>query len=284
MLNTQTLNRFSTGRSMRKLEEIRILLQDHLFSVNRRRFTKILVKEWFMGLAPLSKKNKAFALDLPSDPPADTWTSHEFRAIDASYFKRGTAKLVEDRVLHDGHVHANYDYTVQQLNGASTYTNEAIHRSVFTRTGERIELFSSERRLAGVPICAPSRQKLSASKTLSGVTANLYGTTVSADGNYYHWFVDTLARLFLIERFHSLDKIDHILVPPLKYDFHLDSLAVFGFDQSRIFELHPLECVQCESLLATSPPRGKGSSIVPCLLYTSPSPRDKRQSRMPSSA
>ena len=25
-------------------------------------------------------------------------------------------------------------------------------------------------------------------------------------------------------------------------------------------------------------------TIVPCLLYTSPSPRDKRQSRMPSSA
>ena len=26
------------------------------------------------------------------------------------------------------------------------------------------------------------------------------------------------------------------------------------------------------------------SQIIPCLLYTSPSPRDKRQSRMPSSA
>ena len=27
-----------------------------------------------------------------------------------------------------------------------------------------------------------------------------------------------------------------------------------------------------------------GVEVVPCLLYTSPSPRDKRQSRMPSSA
>ena len=27
-----------------------------------------------------------------------------------------------------------------------------------------------------------------------------------------------------------------------------------------------------------------GDKVVPCLLYTSPSPRDKRQSRMPSSA
>ena len=30
--------------------------------------------------------------------------------------------------------------------------------------------------------------------------------------------------------------------------------------------------------------RDKGVFIIPCLLYTSPSPRDKRQSRMPSSA
>ena len=29
---------------------------------------------------------------------------------------------------------------------------------------------------------------------------------------------------------------------------------------------------------------GKDAPYVPCLLYTSPSPRDKRQSRMPSSA
>ena len=29
---------------------------------------------------------------------------------------------------------------------------------------------------------------------------------------------------------------------------------------------------------------GKGASSSACLLYTSPSPRDKRQSRMPSSA
>ena len=29
---------------------------------------------------------------------------------------------------------------------------------------------------------------------------------------------------------------------------------------------------------------GLGTATVPCLLYTSPSPRDKRQSRMPSSA
>ena len=33
-----------------------------------------------------------------------------------------------------------------------------------------------------------------------------------------------------------------------------------------------------------SPPESPKGNSLPCLLYTSPSPRDKRQSRMPSSA
>jgi len=247
---------------MKKLEELRLLLQ-HVFSANRRNKAKILVKERLMGLPLLSKKSKGFGLDLPPDPPADTWRSEESRAIDAGYFKRGTAALIEDRILDNEYVHTEIDYTVQQLNGGSTYTNESTHRSVFTRTGERVELLSSAKKFAGGRTRAPSRRRLSVSKTLSGVTANLYGTSASAEGNYFHWFVDTLPRLFLIERFHSLDNIDQILVPPLKYDFHWDSLAAFGFDRSRIVELQALECVQFDSLLATSAPRGKGSAICP---------------------
>ena len=36
-------------------------------------------------------------------------------------------------------------------------------------------------------------------------------------------------------------------------------------------------------IFATSPHQ-RAAAVVGCLLYTSPSPRDKRQSRMPSSA
>ena len=247
---------------MRKLKETRLLLR-HVFSTNRRNKAKILVKEWLMGLPLPFKKSNKFGLDLPPDPAADTWSSQESRAIEAGYFKRGTAALIEDRLLDDGHVHTEHEYTVQQLNGGSTYTNESTHRSVFTRTGERVELLSSAKRLSAGRTSAPSRRRLSVAKTLSGVTANLYGTSASAEGNYFHWFIDTMPRLFLVERFHDLDKIDQILVPPLKYDFHWDSLAAFGFDRSRIVELQPLECVQFDSLLATSSPRGKGSAICP---------------------
>ena len=55
----------------------------------------------------------------------------------------------------------------------------------------------------------------------------------------------------------------------------------------------PLNAAQTSGLveLLKAPPKGEEeflmellSNRVPCLLYTSPSPRDKRQSRMPSSA
>ena len=36
--------------------------------------------------------------------------------------------------------------------------------------------------------------------------------------------------------------------------------------------------------VTTTQPRWSGQPLPDCLLYTSPSPRDKRQSRMPSSA
>jgi len=243
---------------MRTLKEIRLLLR-HVFSSKRRSNAKTLVKEWLMGLPLLPKKNNGFEQDFPSDPAPDTWCIQESRAIDASYFKQGTAAVIEDRVLDDRNVHTEREYTVCQLNGGITYTNEATHRSIFAQTGERVELLSSAKRLAIEHI--PSRRRLSVSKIVSGVTANLYGTIPSAEGNYFHWFVDCLPRLFLIERFHILDKIDQVLVPPLKYDFHWDSLAALGIDRSRIVELAPLECVQFESLLASSAPRGKGSAI-----------------------
>lgn len=139
------------------------------------------------------------------------------------------------------------------------YTNGATHCSVFARTGERIGRLSYD--IGDVRV--PPRQQLAVSKVVSGVTANLYGNVAAAEGNYFHWFVDALSRLFLIERFHSLDTIDHVLVPPLKYDFQWDSLAALGFERSQIIELQPLQCLQFDCLLASSAPRGKGSSISP---------------------
>jgi len=245
---------------MTRFKELNGLLQ-HLFSANRRKKTAVLMKEWLMCLVSFAERNNQLAANYPPDPVPDTWCHNESRKIDLNFFERGTVVIVEDRVLEDGQIRAEHEYFVQKLHGASAYTNESTHRTVFDRNDQPVERLSSLRRWAIAR--APSRRRLPISKTVGGVTANLYGNIASAEGNYSHWFVDALARLFMIERFHSLESIDYVLVPPLKYDFQWESLAVLGFDRPRVIELQPLQCIQFECLLASSPPRGKGSIICP---------------------
>lgn len=243
---------------MNALVEIGTLAK-RLFSANRRKKMMILAKEWKHRSVFFSRSHLVGIENLPVDPDADTWSSHESRSIDVSYFQMDTSAKIEDHVGEDGLIHAKQDYVVRKIYGATSYTNESTHRSIFNRAGELVEPLSYQR--SGTR--APQSLRLPVTRSIKGTTANLYGNVASAEGNYLHWFVDSMSRLFLIKRFHNLDDIDYVLVPPLKYDFHWDSLAALGFDRSRIIELDPLECLQFECLLASSPPRGKGSAICP---------------------
>ena len=243
---------------MENYMEIRILVK-RLFSMNRLKKMGILAKERVLGLSFFVAPNFNYRKDAPSDPLPVTWSDENSRAIAANYFKMDDVEKVEDYVGEDGLIHATYEYVIQELFESSSYTNESTHRSIFDREGNWIEPLSYQR--AGAK--APKKARIPITHSLKGTTVNLYGNVASAEGNYLHWFVDSLARLFLVEQFHSLDEIDHILVPPLKYDFHWDSLAYLGFDKSKVVELKPLEHVRCERMLATSSPRGKGSAICP---------------------
>ena len=66
--------------------------------------------------------------------------------------------------------------------------------------------------------------------------------------------------------------LTHILSGP----FATMTLADLG---AEVVKVEPPEGERTRSLLARDPKHS-----IACLLYTSPSPRDKRQSRMPSSA
>lgn len=222
----------------------------------------MLVKEWWMGLPLLMNSSNSPDTDLPPDPDSNNWANQESRAIEPDFFKKATVPIIEDYLSADGLVHTEHAYTVQRLYNASAYTNETTHRSIFNRMDESVKLLSNTKAMAG-RVHAPSRRRLPIARKISGVTANLYGNVASAEGNYFHWFVDSMSSLFLIEQFQPLDEIDQVLVPPLKYDFHWDSLAAFGFDRSKIVELQPLECLQFDCLLASTSPRGKASVLCP---------------------
>ena len=71
-------------------------------------------------------------------------------------------------------------------------------------------------------------------------------------------------------------------IPPPKFDCDISTNVAMVL--SKINKISPLELAE----KLASEIKNKDSQIetisVACLLYTSPSPRDKRQSRMPSSA
>jgi len=245
---------------MKNFKELNSLWQ-YIFSANRRKKIKILAREWLRSLPGLKNKPGKFAQRSLDDPSSDNWTTHETRAINVEYFERRTVPLVQDYIADDGLIHCNHEYIVKKLHGASSYTNELTHRSVFTRSGNRVEQLSCLG--PGRRAYAPEKRRVPISRSVSGVTANLYGVIATAEGNYLHWFVDAMSRLFMIERYHSLDQIDFVLVPPLKYDFHWDTLEALGFDRSKVIELHPLECIEFECLLASNWPRGRGTDLAP---------------------
>ena len=82
---------------------------------------------------------------------------------------------------------------------------------------------------------------------------------------------------------------EHILRPPeskLDVAYHVNKLLEARNPRwacvSTCVEIKILRRVRAES--SRRPPRHRRDTCSICLLYTSPSPRDKRQSRMPSSA
>ena len=74
------------------------------------------------------------------------------------------------------------------------------------------------------------------------------------------------------------NQVNNVLCFPYLFRGALDVGA------TAINEEMKLACVEAIAALARKEVTPEVAAIYPCLLYTSPSPRDKRQSRMPSSA
>ena len=76
-----------------------------------------------------------------------------------------------------------------------------------------------------------------------------------------------------------------VCIPYLKQEWGVEDVITFAADLGQGDELEP---IRQKALDAGASQSLVGDLIEPfikdCLLYTSPSPRDKRQSRMPSSA
>ena len=95
-----------------------------------------------------------------------------------------------------------------------------------------------------------------APQELPGTVCSLLSGGGAASGNYYHWLVDSLPRLHLVQEAGLLDAVDYFLVYDRSKQFVLDTMARLGVGPERLVDLTTNPHVQARCLLATSPVRG----------------------------
>ncbi len=84
-------------------------------------------------------------------------------------------------------------------------------------------------------------------------------TTVGGGGsyiNYYHWLIDSFARIHLLKKANLFDEVDWFYVPTIKYDYQRDSMKAIGVPEEKIIESTKYPHVQADRVLAPSYIRG----------------------------
>lgn len=87
-----------------------------------------------------------------------------------------------------------------------------------------------------------------------GLKGNAFHTLIGGSGenNYFHWMVDSLPRLHLLENAGWMDKIDWFVVPKHSLPYQKDTLRLLGINTTKIVEGHSVNHVQADTLYATT--------------------------------
>ena len=93
---------------------------------------------------------------------------------------------------------------------------------------------------------------------VAGTVLTLLAGGGAAMGNYYHWLIDSLPRLYLAQQAGLLDEIDYFLVYDKDEPFVRESLLALGIRAGQLLDVRTHRHLRAERLLATSPVRGGG--------------------------
>ncbi len=84
-----------------------------------------------------------------------------------------------------------------------------------------------------------------------------------ASKNYGHWLIDSIPRIYLLKKSGLFNQVDYFLVPQYKYDYHIQSLEIFGIKKEQIIrgndELH----ITADRIISSTHPRGHNSFLIP---------------------
>jgi hypothetical protein len=93
---------------------------------------------------------------------------------------------------------------------------------------------------------------------VSGTVCSLLSGGGAAMGNYYHWLLDSLPRLHLVEEAGLWDEIDYFLIYSREQHFVMETLLALGIRNEQIIDLQTTTHLCAQRLLLTSPVRGTG--------------------------
>lgn len=93
---------------------------------------------------------------------------------------------------------------------------------------------------------------------VSGTVCSLLSGGGAALGNYYHWLLDSLPRLHLVEEAGLWDEIDYFLIYSREQHFVMETLLALGIRSEQIIDLQTTTHLRAQRLVLTSPVRGTG--------------------------
>ncbi len=166
-----------------------------------------------------------------------------------------------------GGVVANNSAGSWKVSKGRVYTNRASQYFVISGANRLLAgaSYRHEDALAGVPESeiAMNARYFPEPIKYGGVSVNMILGGGPAT-NIYHWMIDALPILRLVEKIRPLDQIDHFLVQGQDNGFRLRSLTMLGIDPERVhFFPGQLVHVQTDELLAGGHPRGRLSNVTP---------------------
>ena len=83
---------------------------------------------------------------------------------------------------------------------------------------------------------------------------NAFHTLIGGSGenNYFHWMIDSLPRIHLLEKAGWLNEINWFIVPKHSLPYQKDTLRLLGIDVTKIVEGHSVPHIQADTLFATT--------------------------------
>ncbi|WP_167856316.1 glycosyltransferase family 61 protein [Hymenobacter metallicola] len=95
-------------------------------------------------------------------------------------------------------------------------------------------------------------------RQVEGTVCSLLSGGGAAIGNYYHWMLDSLPRLHLVQEAGLWDAIDYFLIYDRGHSFALETLRELGVRDEQIIDVKSNSHLQARTLIVTSSVRGGG--------------------------